>query len=834
MNRTTKPLLILSLVLLPTILTAQYHKPYQLTGSGKLHQSLEESKTLGTVLYLAAHPDDESTELMAYLANERDLRTAYLSLTRGDGGQNLLGPEKGAQLGILRTQELMGARSVDRGLQFFSRANDFGYSKTPKETLNIWDKEAVLSDVVWVIRKLQPDVLITRFPSEGYEGAHGHHTASARLAEQAFDAAADPERFREQLDQVDPWQPTRLLFHTSPYFYRGEDEAMDTSKVVTAQLGQLNAQLGSTYIELGAKSQTHHKSQGFGEAPSRGGRLAYLRHTKGAPASDDLMDGINTSWGRVSGGGVVSRQLDRAIDTYQADQPDKMVLHLIRAYNALDQVDNAHWRKVKSREIKHLILAANGCRLDARASRPYGVPGAEVSVTASLLKRGSHPMELEGITYPFQEDQLALNKTLKQYKRLDTTRQITIPADAAFTQPYWLREPMMSKGMYSVPKQELIGLPETPTAFRVTFQIRAGDARFDITKPVRYQREDRVKGEVYESFEIGPPATFELASDILAFPDNNTKRLNLTVKSHQPELSGKVMLKLPEGFQTASEKAKTIKLTSKGATKDLTFKIDPPQQSAQGNLTAQFTNEKGTFTRETATINYDHIPKQTLFPEAKAKLLRLNIETKGQRVGYIMGSGDEIPKALRQLGYTVTMLNESNIEETDLQQFDAVVTGVRAYNTQEWLPRYQDKLMGYVQQGGTMVSQYNKDRNMVTDELGPYPFTIAYDRVTQETAAVNFLKPGHPVLNEPNDIGKSDFKGWVQERGLYFPGQWSDAYTPLLSSRDANESPKKGGLLVADYGEGQYIYTGYAFFRQLPAGVPGAYRLFTNLLAYDG
>lgn len=834
MSHTVNFLLVLSLLALPALLKAQYHKPYQLTGSGALHQKLEKSQTLGTVLYLAAHPDDESTELMAYLANERDLRTAYLSLTRGDGGQNLIGAEKGAQLGILRTQELLGARSVDGGLQFFSRANDFGYSKTPKETLNIWNKAAVLSDVVWVIRKLQPDVIITRFPADGYEGAHGHHTASAQLAKEAFEAAADPDRFPGQLNQVDPWQPTRLLFHTSPYFYRGADQQMDTSKIVTAQLAQLNAQLGATYVELGAKSQTNHKSQGFGEAPDRGSRLAYLKHTKGQRATDDLMDGISTSWSRVSGGAVTSRHLDRAMDAFRADKPDEMVRYLIRAYRALSQVDNAHWKRLKQREIKHMILAANGCRLNAVASRPYGVPGASVAVTAELLKRGDHPMMLEGVTYPFQEDPVTLNAKAKRYQKLDTTQQITIPEDAPFTQPYWLREPMRSKGMYAVADQALIGLPETPSPFTVTFHLKVGDARFQVTQPVQYEREDRVRGAVSESFEIGPPATFELSSDVVAFPDDTEKTVTLTVKSHQSELSGQVSLDLPETFSVAAEKTKTVKLSGKGATQTLSFLINPPEKPAQGTLTARFTNQDGTFNREISVINYDHIPKQTLFPEAKAKLLRPDITTRGERIGYIMGSGDEVPRALRQLGYNVTMLTADNIGATDLKQFDALVTGVRAYNTQQWLPRYQNKLMQYVQSGGTMIAQYNKDRNLVTDELGPYPFTIAYDRVTREKAEVKLLKPDHPILNEPNDIGQQDFEGWVQERGLYFPGKWSDAYTPLLSSKDPGESPKKGGLLVAEFGRGQYIYTGYSFFRQLPAGVPGAYRLFTNLIAYDG
>lgn len=835
MNRLPATFLIAVLIVIPGFLKAQYHKPYDVLNSGELYQALEKSQTLGTALYLAAHPDDESTELMAYLAKERNLRTAYLSLTRGDGGQNLLGAEKGEQLGILRTQELLGARSVDGGLQFFTRANDFGYSKSAKETLNIWDKQQVLSDVVRVIRELKPDIIITRFPPQGYEGAHGHHTASAQLASEAFEAAANPDRFPGQLDYTKTWQPTRLLFHTSPYFYRGEDEEMDTTKVVTAQLAQLDEASGKTYIELGAESQTNHKSQGFGDAPKRGSRLAYLMHTKGQQANDDLLDGIDTKWDRVEGGEDVNKHLQKAREVFDPGQTSDMVPHLLKAYKALEDVSNEHWRKVKREGIQQLILAANGCRIDATADRPYGVPGAKVNVNTQVLKRGEHPMQLKQVSFPFQDKKVKLDQPIAQFQRFDSSQAVSIPGSVNFTQPYWLREPMPNQGTYAIPEPQLVGLPETPSPVKATFEFQVGDVTFQIRKAVRHREEDRVKGELYQSFEIGPPATFDLKSDVLAFPDGDPKKLTLEIKARQDNLLGTVSLGLPEGFKLVNkQEEKKVNFSSQNATRNISFRIAPPDKASKGKLVARFTNSDGTFKKELVTINYDHIPKQTLFPKAKANLLRLNIETPGQKIGYIMGSGDEVPKGLRQLGYTVEKVNSKNIEAIQLSQFDAVITGVRAYNTQEWLAQHQDKLMRYVQQGGTMISQYNKDDNLVVDELGPYPFQIAYDRVTVESAKVNFLKPDHPIMNTPNNITQKDFEGWVQERGLYFPGEWNANYTPILSSHDPNESPKKGGLLVTSYGEGHYIYTGYAFFRQLPAAVPGAYRLFTNLIAYDG
>ncbi len=798
--------------------------------SGEIQSLLQKANNLGTVLYLAAHPDDENTSLIAYLANEKNVRTGYLSLNRGDGGQNLIGSEKGKALGVLRTHELLGARSEDKGLQFFTRANDFGFSKTTEETLSMWGKQKVLSDVVWVIRKVKPDVIITRFPASGYEGAHGHHTASAELARKAFKAAGKKDRFAEQLDKVNPWQPKRLLFNTSTYFYRGKEESIDSNAMITVNIGKFNPLLGHSYTELGALSSSHHKSQGFGEAPDRGGKLIFLDHTMGDKANRGILDGINTNWSRLKNGGKVGKHLNKALKNYKPSTPEKIIPHLLKAFKALDRLKNDHWRSIKKHQIKKLILAANGCWFDARAERDYGVPGSQVEVEAKFLKRNNYDLTVEQVEFPFGKT-LNVNQSIKSLQPFEAKQKITIPKRTHFTHPYWLRKPMISEGMYRVDQQSLIGLPKTPTPMKVTYTISIEDVTLEISKPVRYRWEDRVEGERYKPFEIGPPVTLSLSSNVRLFPNKLPRKVSLTVKAHKKQVEGEVGLNLPKGWQ-AEPKSHSVNIEEKEAVEKLRFKVIPPEKSSEGNLKAYFKNENGRTGREMITINYDHIPTQTLFPKANMKLIRENIDKKGKEIGYIMGTGDDVPKALRQMSYDITMINEDNFEALDLSQFDAIVIGVRAYNTQKWLTYKHDALMDYVKNGGNLVTQYNKSRNLLTEAIGPYPFKISDKRVTVEKAPVKLLKPEHPLLNKPNDITQKDFEGWVQERGLYFPGKWNEKYTPLLSSRDPGEDPLKGGLLFTEHGDGAFIYTGYAFFRQLPAGIPGAYKLFSNMVSY--
>ncbi len=800
--------------------------------AGEIKLALEKANTLGTALYLAAHPDDENTRLITYLTKEQNIRTGYQSITRGDGGQNLIGPEKGKLMGLIRTHELLQARQLDGGHQFFTRANDFSYSKTAEETLEIWDREKVLSDMVWTIRKFRPDIIITRFPSEGYDG-HGHHTASAILAEEAFEAASDPNRFKEQLDHVDTWEPKRLLFNTSHWFYRDKDEEFDPSQFLSANVGMYNSLLGKSYTEIAAISRSQHKSQGFGAPRTRGNKMTYLDHTKGAPAKGNMLQGINMQWSRVDGGKYVGDFLNQAIQSYDADEPHQIIPLLTQAYKALNNVDNDHWQERKRQEIKKVIAAANGLWFEATAEDFSGAPGTEMKINASIVNRGPKNFELKRIELPFNKGTITYEKQLPENENITLEDSLIIPESASYSNPFWMRHKMQSKGMYTVENQQLRDLPRAQPQASATFVFDVNDATLTFTKPIDYKWTDPAEGERYRPFEIAPPVTVNINDKVYVFPNDKPKSIQFTVKAGKNDIRGNLRPGLPEGWEVKPNKH-AINIDKKGKEKTVSFEVRPPTDQEEAKLKPAVHTDDGRHYRSQEKIDYGHIPVQQLYPEANAKMVRLNIAKKGNHVGYIMGAGDEVPASLRQIGYNVTMLDESNFGETDLARFDAIVVGIRAYNTLDRMVHRYDRLMKYVKNGGTMVVQYSKSYNQKTDQIGPYDFQISRNRITVEEAPLKMLHPEHPIFNQPNNITQKDFEGWIHERGLYFADEWSEEYTPLLSGHDPNEPPRKGGLLVTDYGEGAFIYTGYSFFRQLPDGNPGAFRLFANLVSYQG
>ncbi len=830
MTRTILVFIAFTLLAMP--LFGQYKKEYHPMDAGEIKLALEKANTLGTVLYLAAHPDDENTELITYLTKEQNVRTGYQSITRGDGGQNLIGPEKGKLMGLIRTHELLEAREIDGGHQFFTRANDFSYSKTAKETLSIWNREKVLADMVWTIRKFKPDVIITRFPSEGYDG-HGHHTASAILAEEAFDAAANPDRFKEQLDHVDTWQPKRLLFNTSHWFYRDKDEEFSPSNFLGINVGMYNPLLGQSYTEIAAVSQSQHKSQGFGAPQRRGKQIDYLDHTKGEKAQQNIFEGVNMRWSRVEGGSYVGEFIDQAISSYNADRPHKSISLLTQAYKALKNVKNDHWREVKRHEIKKIIAASNGLWFEATSEDFSAAPGTEMHVNASIVNRGPYDFTLKRIELPFGDKSISYNEQLPENEKVTLKDSLTVPHGTSYSHPFWMRKEMTSKGMYTVNDQQLRDLPRAKPQANVKFVYEVDGAELTFTKPVEYKWTDPAEGERYRPFIITPPVTTNIADKVYVFADDKSKSVNITVKAGKDDVSGTLKPGIPDGWE-AQPAQYEVDLAKKGDEKTFSFAITPPSNQEKGKIRPFIQMDDKVYRRSMASINYGHIPVQQLFPDAASKLVRLNIDKKGSHVGYIMGAGDEIPSSLKQMGYQVTMLDESNFGETNLSQFDAIVVGIRAYNTVDQMKHRYDRLMEYVKDGGTMVVQYSKSYNQKTDKIGPYDFQLSHNRITVEEAELTMLDADHPIFNQPNNITQKDFEGWIHERGLYFADEWSKEYTPLLSGHDPNEPPRKGGLLVTDYGEGAFIYTGYSFFRQLPAGNPGAFRLFANLVSYRG
>ena len=808
----------------PLLLQAQAPKKYN---AAEIQQALQKLSVVGSVLYFAAHPDDENTRLIAYLANGRLLNTAYLSLTRGDGGQNLVGPEIREELGVIRTQELLQARRTDGGQQFFSRANDFGFSKHPDETLRIWDKEKVLADAVWVIRKFRPDVIVTRFsPEPG--GTHGHHTASAMLAVEAFSAAADKDRFPEQLKYVDVWQPKRILWNTSSFFF-SQDQKFDPTGKVAIDVGGYDPLLGKSYTEIAAESRSMHKSQGFGSSGTRGSAVEYLEHLAGDRTTTDLLEGVDLTWNRVPGGKQISKLIQRAQQQFRPEEPAAVVPALLQVLAALQKLPDSHYKKVKQEEVKEIIRASLGLYLEATAREVAASPGQQVPLRLEVVNRSKVPVSLQRVQYSPSGRDSTLNQTLKNNEPLVWNTQLALPADLPYTHPYWLRKEG-TLGMFAVEDQQLIGLPESPPPAQVQFGLQVAGTPLELTVPVVYKRTDPVEGEQYRPFEVTPPVFVNMPDRVFMFADDQPKTVDVVVVAGRPNLQGTVAAAVPPGWRTEPASL-PFDLKAKGDEARMAFNVFPPKHQSDGLLRLEAKVGGQVYTKGLNPIYYTHIPNQTLFPEAEARVVRLDLKRKGELIGYIMGAGDELPKSLAQIGYKVEILPEHLLQPEYLRRFDAIVVGVRAYNTVDRLRIHQPKLLNYVEQGGTLIVQYNTSGGLVTNSLGPYPLKLSRDRVTVEEAPVAILKPDHPVLNSPNKITPQDFENWVQERGLYFPNEWSPEYAAILSTHDPGEAPKEGGLLVAPYGKGHFVYTGYSWFRQLPAGVPGAFRLFTNLLS---
>ncbi len=797
--------------------------------AAKVLQDLKKLNVLGSALYIAAHPDDENTRMIAYLSNEKLYNTAYLSVTRGDGGQNLIGPEIREGLGIIRTQELLQARRTDGGKQFFTRANDFGFSKNPEETFTIWDKEQVLADMVWVIRKFRPDVLITRFSPKPSE-THGHHTASAILAGEAFEAAGDPKRFPEQLKYVEVWQPKRLLWNTGVWSFRNQKEFDDYgSNLLKVDVGNYNPLLGKSYGEISAESRSMHKSQGFGASGSRGTAIEYLEHTKGDRAKAELFEGVNTSWSRVKGGERVEKLLLKAIKEFKAEEPAAVVPTLLLAKKELEKLPDSYWKSTKLTELQEVVKNALGLYLEIAASDYAATPGQPIALQIEAINRSKVPVTLQSINYTFASKDSTLNSQLQHNIGLKYDTKAVLPETMQYTQPYWLRKEG-TLGMFAVENQQEVGLPENLPAAPVRFNLLISGQPFSFMVPVIYKRTDPVEGEVYRPFEVTPPVFVNISEKVYMFADQEPKQVQVLVKAGKAGVAGTVALQLPQGWRT--EPASTaFNLKAKGAEQMVSFMVYPPQGQHEVQLKAVATIAGKTFTKGLNTIQYSHIPAQTTFPEAVAKAVKLDLKKKGEKVGYVMGAGDELPISLEQIGYQVTVLKDADMTANRLKQFDAIILGVRAYNTVNRLKHHQAKLMEYVENGGNLIVQYNTNHALIMPEVGPYPLTLSRERVTVEDAEVRFLQPNHPVLQGPNKITAKDFEGWVQERGLYFPSDWSKEYAAILSSNDPGEPARNGGLLIAPYGKGNYIYTGYSWFRQLPAGVPGAYRLFANLIS---
>ncbi|MFC6859682.1 PIG-L family deacetylase [Zunongwangia atlantica] len=824
---------ILPFLFLLLSLNINAQSPQKLSAS-EIYEKIEKLNFLGSVLYLAAHPDDENTRLISYFSNQKHARTAYLSLTRGDGGQNLIGPEIREQLGLIRTQELLAARRIDGGQQYFSRANDFGYSKNPDETLKTWNKDEVLSDVVWVIRNFKPDVIINRFDHRTPGTTHGHHTSSAILSVEAFDITKDKSIYPDQLEYTSTWQPERMFFNTSSWFFSNQQafrEATKDEKYLTFDTGVYFPLKGLSNPEIASLSRSQHQSQGFGSTGSRGSEMEYLELVKGSqPASrEDVFSGINTSWTRVEGGAKIGEILGDVQQNFDFTNPSSSLPQLLEAYSLIQKLEDEYWKSIKSEEIKSIIEACAGLYLEAVSNSEFVSPGDHIRLNLEAINRSNAEVELKSIALNPQNRIEEIATVLRDNEDWQKSFEYKVPDDASYTSPYWLNKEG-TVGMYRVDNRKLIGKPETPHTSSVTFKISINGTYIPFEKEIVYKYNDNVTGENYENFEIIPPVSVGFLDDVILFPNQESKNIRIKVTAEKDNTKGTLKLNLPSGWQI-SPKAEAVDLPQKGSSITYTFKITPPSAQSEIWVNPEFETSEKTYQDEVITIEYPHIPTQTLVVPSKLKLAKIDIQKKGENIGYIAGAGDVVPESLRQIGYNVSVLNPASVTAESLAKYDAVVTGVRAYNVLEELRYKNDELLKYVENGGTLVAQYNKDRGITVSQIGPFPFKLSYDRVTEEDAEVNFVAPDSPVLNSPNKITKTDFEGWVQERGLYFPHTWDENYSTVLSMHDKNEASTEGSLLVAKYGKGHYVYTGLSFFRQFPAGVAGSYRLFANLLS---
>lgn len=787
--------------------------PKQLS-SAEIYQEIKKLNVVGNVLYLAAHPDDENTRFISYCANEKLYNTAYLSLTRGDGGQNLIGTEIREELGIIRTQELLAARRTDGGIQYFTRANDFGYSKTAEETLEIWDKEKILSDVVWVIRKFRPDVIVCRFPTDG-GGGHGHHTASALLAKEAFGLAGDKTKFPEQLKFVDVWQPTRVVVNTGRWW--NDSISAGDPGVVAIDIGQYNSVLGTSYNELAARSRSQHKSQGFGSTGKRGEQIEYFEHLAGKPANEDLFEGYASDWSRVPGSETVQQKINSLIEHYKVGRPEASLDGLQALKSQLFQLDTLANPIVSEKiaAVDDLIFQTSGVYLEAVANQFSGARGDSIEVNFEFISRSDSSLTIKSLrSFDLTSE---LNDITEQF----TPFKIAIPRTSV-SQPYWLAK-QGTLGMYNVTDQNLIGLAENNPS--ISFQATLGDNGLILDVPVVYKWNDPVKGEMYRPFVITPAVTANIDQPSYLFSSQKEQQVEITLKSHSDNQNGFVTIESINGWEIIYNGQ--YELAKKGDEMKIVAIVRPKDNPINGSIEIKINGEQA---RAVNTISHDHIPTQVWFPKSEINLVYVDVQTRSKKIGYIAGAGDLVPEALQNIGYEVTFLEENDLSAENLSQYDAILTGIRFFNVNERSPFMAPKLMEYVKQGGNLIVQYNTRHRMKTQDFGPYPIKLSRDRVTEEDAEVIFLAQDHPVLNSPNKITQADFENWVQERGLYFPSEWDDKYTPVLSWRDKGEPAREGSLLVTKYGQGNYVYTGISFFRELPAGVPGAYRLLVNLI----
>ena len=860
-------------------------------GTATLAQAVLRLPVVASMLHTGAHPDDENSALVAYVSRGLHARAAYLSLNRGEGGQNLIGPQLYDAIGVIRTEELLSARRFDGAEQFFTRAYDFGFSKSAGESLEYWNgDEMLLSDVVRVIRRFRPDVIVSVFADSPRDG-HGHHQASGRITREAFYAAADPDRFPEHLrDGLRPWQARKLYINNT----RASFDSIDSLLV---DVGSYSPLLDRSYRELGLAGRSMHRSQDMGTLQPKGPATTKIKLVARVGMADPdgdghLFDGLDTTFMRframagpdaetIPGFSDRLGRLDAlaraAVDAYRPLDPPALldpVLEGLRTIRALreDLVQSALPRNAladilflldqKEEDFANVAVLALGIAFEVLAASDRVVPGDTLGVYLELLNRSARSVRVTRLgldvpagwtaasgpvqtnpasrAEPAEPTELAepanMAADIGYNESVAGVWRVSLPSDARLTRPYWHRGSLNDRRV-EVEETAWIGLPWRPQPVIGRAGIAVDGVDIEIRRPVQYRYADRAFGEIRRELQVVPALSVTLDPQVVVAKSGRERPLqfSVTVLSNvNGTIEGGLSLEAPEGWEITPSDV-PLSFAGKGQSATHRFTVIPaPGAPAGAHAIRAVARSDGNEYREGyEVIAYPHIEPRHLYRETVSTVQVVQVELpEGLAVGYIMGTGDQVPLALEQMGVQVRLLTKEDLATADLGDFDLIIAGIRAYEVRPDLVAVNRRLLDYVEAGGLYIVQYNKYA-FNRSQYGPYPFRInrPHDRVTREDAPVDVLAPDHPVFNRPNRITDADFEGWVQERGLYFLGEWDPRYTPLMASQDPGETPRAGGLVEARYGKGRYIYTGYAWFRQLPAGVPGAVRLFANLVS---
>lgn len=811
------------LLFLAVIFPVSAQKPVNLTPS-EIYHKVEKLNTLASALYIAAHPDDENTRLITYLSNHEHAETSYLSLTRGNGGQNLISNELGDVLGIIRTQELLNARNIDGGTQYFSTADDFGFSKRPNEAYDKWQKDKILEQIVYTIRTLQPDIIVNRFDHRTEGNTHGHHTASAQLSELAFFDAANPSMFSNQLKETKTFQPKRLFFNASWWFFGGKEQfaKADKSKYIPLEIGKYYSNLGKSNQEIASLSRSQHQSQGFGDMPTRGSDIDYLELIYGAKLNNEqnLFEGIDITWNRIENGKAIGDKINILLEQFDFKKPENNITSLVEIYSLINQLDDSIWKARKLEEVKECILFCAGLFMEVSSDSQFISPNETAYFKYEILNRSNYPIDLKNISLFNQEISKTKTISLQNNEAHIETFSLKIPNNIKLSNAHYLENPEETFYNQFKPSDEL----------KYNIQLNINNINISFDKKIIYKFKDEVKGEVYDNVLVVPKISASIKNKLNIIENQKTQKFETTYKSYIESFSGKARLisKNNPKNKTDWKEIKDLKYLQQT---NLDFEISLSEKLNEEIFELEVISNNETFDNEVNVISYNHIPTQILLNKAEAIVKRLQIAKTNHKIAYLMGAGDDIPYNLQNIGYDIHIIKAEDLTKEKLQNYDVIVLGIRAFNTITDLKFKNEILFDFVSNGGVLINQYNTNHSLVTEKIAPYDLQLSRDRITNENADVTFLTPNHPVLNYPNKISKQDFTGWTQEQGLYYADHFDSKFIPILESNDFEEPNTKGILLIAPYGKGFYVYTGLSFFRQLPAGVPGAYKLFANLIA---